>query len=166
LTTPQRPAPARDSKSNLYEAALAAVKEREDAAGQRRHLPQETRVRWMTVLLLVALVAAILLLVRPVWLAGPQAPIAESPPLAAASLRLTLLRERQRVFDFLRINGRLPGSLGEAGVSGIIRYEITGPGAFRMTASAGDSVITLTSSDSLGAFLGTSLHAIRNRGRQ
>lgn len=166
MTVPQRQPPSRDSKSNLYEAALAAVKDREDAVAQRPRPQQRTRVRWMTVLLLVALAAAVLLLVRPVWLAGPQAPVAEPPPIAAASLRLTLLRERQRVIDFLKLNGRLPANLSEAGVTGgDIHFEVTGPSSFLLSASAGDSLITLNSTDRLGTFLGESLRAIRNRAR-
>jgi hypothetical protein len=166
LTQPNRQPTTRDSKSNLYEAAIAAVKEREDVAALRPQMAQGGRLRWLTVLLVVALVAATLLLVRPTWLAGPRAPIAESPAVAAASLRLTLLRERQRVFDFAKQNGRLPQSSAEAGVAGEIRFELTGPGQFRLSASAGDSLITLYSSDPLGVFLGGSLTAIRNRGRQ
>lgn len=164
MTSPQRESrPPRDSKSNLYEAALAAVKDRQEAA-QRPQARPRTRVRWVTLLLLLGLIAAILLLVRPVWLVGPKAPPAESESIVAASFRLTLLRERQRVFDYTKRHGHLPATLVEAGSPrSDIRFQTTGPLAFNLSARAGDSLITLHSSDSLGAFLGESLKAIRNR---
>jgi len=164
MTTPPRESrPSRDSKSSLYEAALAAVKDRE-AATRRPHPRPRTRVRWMTILLLIALLAAILLLIRPVWLVGPDAPPREPEPIVAASFRLTLLRERQRVFDYTRQHGHLPATLVEAGSArNDIRFQATGADGFLLSGRAGDSLITLRSSDSMGAFLGESLKAIRNR---
>ena len=165
MTAPERK-PPRNSKSDLYEAALAAVKDREDAALSRPRGRSKSRFPWVAVLLPLILAAGALLLLRPVWLVGPTNPSHESPAVAAASLRLTLLRERQHVLDYLRSNGRLPRTLAEAGVTASdIRYEAQGDNAFRLSANAGDSLIVLSSSDSMRVFLGESLRAIRNRGR-
>jgi hypothetical protein len=162
---PAPQAPVRDTKSSLYEAALAAVKDREEAARtqQRGFVPPRGRRRRLTILLVIAAAGAALLVARPDWLAGPDAPPPEPPGLAAASLRLTLLRERRRVTDFSRTRGRLPATLLEAG-SGQddLGYEASGD-LFRLWGTAGDSLISLRSTEPFGAFLGTSLRQIRNR---
>ncbi len=167
MTSPERKPALRDSKSNLYEAALAAVKAREEEAAHRPRQKQRTRIPFLTILLLVALTAALLLLLRPVWLVGPEVPPVETPAISAASFRLTLLRERDRVFDYSRKNGHLPGSLSEAGVeAGNITFKSLGPDQFVLSGIVGDSLITLHSTDTMSVFLGHTLTAIRNRGRQ
>lgn len=170
MTPPKRPEPIRDTKSSLYEAAVAAVKEREQAqvarAGMRQQWP-ERRHRWRAVLVLVGLTGAVLLFLRPDWLAGPEGIPREPPEIAAASLRLALLRERSRVVSFERSHAHLPATLGEAGSDrSDLGYQSLGPDAFRLWGSAGDSLITLRSSDSSETFLGTSLRLLKNRGRQ
>ena len=171
MSAPQRPPPPpppRDSKSNLYEAALAVVKA-QDAAP--RQLPLFNKpaagLGWMLGLLLLGVTAAILLVVRPIWLAGPDQLPAETPAVAAASLRVSLLRERQRVLTFSREHGYLPLTLGEAGSTrDDIRYQATGSGHFVLWAQAGDSLIRLGSGDSPAEFLGSSLLRIKNRGKR
>ncbi len=167
MSPPQRQPPFRDSKSSLYEAALEVVKSSEQAATQLVSKPPARRRGWLMVLLLLALVGALLLLLRPVWLAGPQAPPPESPGIAAASLRLELLRERQRVFTFTRQHGHLPATLTETGSLGAdIQYQATGPDGFLLSGRVGDSLITLRSTDPLPTFLGESLRRFKNRGTQ
>jgi hypothetical protein len=167
MTAPERKPVLRDSKSNLYEAALAAVKAQEEVAASRPRPKQKTRLPLLTIMLLLALTAAFLLLLRPVWLVGPEAPPAQSPAVAAASFRLTLLRERDRVYDYSRRNGHLPATLAEAGgESPNISLRSTGPDQFVLSGIVGDSLITLRSTDTMSVFLGNTLRAIRNRGRQ
>jgi hypothetical protein len=166
LTQPQRPPPLRDSKSSLYEAALAVVKAQESTPRDPPLFKPGVGRGWMLVLLLLGLAGAILLLVRPLWLAGPDALPPESPSVAAASLRLTLLRERQRVLTFSREHGYLPATLGETGSThDDIRYQATESGRFVLSAQTGDSLIRLGSGDSLTEFLGGSLQRIKNRGK-
>ena len=163
MTPPQRPEPIRDTKSSLYEAALAYVKAQEEAAARApRTPPPKPRRRSIRVLLMLSLVGLVLLVLQPDWLAGPKVP-AESPGIAAASLRLALLRERQRVLDFIHRMNRLPASLAEAGdsASGFTFGRIGE--AFRISGRAGDSLITLTDSDSAAAFLGNSLKRLKER---
>ena len=161
-------APLRDTKTNLYEAAVAAmrdVNETKAAAASLARRP-ERPVAWRLALLLLGLVGALLLLLQPAWLAGPAAPPPESPAVAAASLRLGLLRERQRVFDYAQVHGRLPTTLGEAGSTrSDLHYQLSGVGTFTLSGSAGDSLILLRSTDSMKAFLGGGLQAIKNRGQ-
>lgn len=162
------PGPLRDSKSNLLEAARAAVKDREEKAVAdvvaARSVPRRRRMGLMGT---IGIAGLVLLLLQPAWLAGPGAPPPETAPIATASLRLTLLRERQRVVDYNRRHGRLPETLADAGGSlPDIRYERTGVGEFRLVGQAGDSSVVLLSSDSMRTFLGSSLTIIKNRGPQ
>lgn len=169
MTGPRSPMTSRDSKVSLYEAARAAVKDREDKAEADRatHPVPPGRRKRMGVLGLIGIVGLALLVIRPAWLAGPRAVPEEPPALAAASLRLTLIRERQRVFDFLQRTGRLPGTLVEAGGQAPgIHYTPGTDQTFSLAGEAGDSLITLHSADSLTTFLGSSLQAVRDRGRQ
>jgi hypothetical protein len=159
--------PLRDTKTNLYEAAVAAMQDVNEtkAAAALKQAPERPGT-WRLLLLLLGLAGALLLLLQPEWLAGPKAPPPETPAVATASLRLTLLRERQRVFDYARANGRLPSTLIEAGSGRTdLHYQLAGAEAFSISGSAGDSLVTLYSTDSMKAFLGTSLQAIKNRGQ-
>lgn len=160
-------APLRDTKTNLYEAAVAAMRDvnETNAATRLARKPERPRA-WRMAMLLMGLFGAVLLLLQPAWLAGPAAPPPESPAVSAASLRLGLLRERQRVFDFALAHGRLPNTLSETGSTRTaLHYQVIGAEAFSISGSVGDSLVTLHSTDSMKAFLGGSLQAIKNRGQ-
>jgi len=165
---PTLPRPIRDSKSSLYEAALQAVRSQEEAlAAKVRQQLSPRRRRWRVGLVVVGLAGAVLLVAQPEWLTGPRHIPPEPPGIAAASLRLTLLRERRRVQSFEAASGHLPLTLGEAGSSlADLGFEVFPPDAFQLWGQAGDSLITLRSSDSVGSFLGESLRLLRDRGRQ
>jgi len=168
MTAPQTES-LRDSKSNLLEAAHAAIQDQEEKLDAERaaRMAATGRRRRVGLLGTVGLAGVILLLLQPPWLAGPKALPAEPPPVAAASMRLTLLRERDRVWAYQRQHGRLPASIAEAGgsVTGIT-LSARPEGAFALTGETADSIITLRSDESLSAFLGQSLRAVRNRGRE
>lgn len=164
MTTP----PSRDSKSDLLEAARAAIRDREEKAAEAAVASRnQPRRRRMGVLAVIGIVGIVLLLVQPAWLVGPKNMPTEPPPVAAASLRLALLRQRKQVLEYAKAQGHLPEYLSESGdsVPGA-RYERTGDQAFRLSARAGDSLIVLQSSDSASVFLGSSIATIRNRGQQ
>lgn len=92
---------------------------------------------------------------------------AETPAVAAGSLRLEMFRQHSLIVAFAKAHGRLPADLAEAGDSASgVTYERTGDGTFRLTASVGDSIIVLQSSDSTEAFLGGAIAAIRKRGQR
>lgn len=158
--------PVRDSKTTLYQAAQAAIAERQAKAEADRQRLTPQRRRRLGLLAAVSVVGAALLALQPTWLAGPKTLPPEPPAIAAASVRLTLLRERERVLDFQRRTGRLPQTLTEAGVTaGGLHYQLDSSLGFVLTGYFGDSVIAIGPSDTPGAFLGTGLRAIRERGR-
>ena len=157
--------PPGDSKSALMAAARTAIQDQADKAvsakvtrGGRTH-PART-----TIFFLLALAGAVLLVVRPAWLAEPATLPPEPPAVAAASVRLTLLRERQRVFDFEKAHGHLPATLAEAGIDQAgLEYARRDSTRFELSAWTGDSLIVLRSADSISTFLGGSLKALTAR---
>jgi hypothetical protein len=169
MTVPRAERPLHDSKTNLFEAAQAAIQDQESKVDAERtaRMAVTGQRRRIGVLGMVSLVGAVLLVVQPAWLAGPKALPAETPPVAAASMRLTLLRERDRVRDFVRRTGHLPGSLAEVG-GGATTVTLTtlADGSYTLVGETADSIITLHSGDSVVAFLGESLRIVRNRGRE
>jgi len=163
LSTP----PAQDSKTDLLEAAKAVVQERNEKAERAaaRRMQPEVRRR-VGVLSLLGLAGLLVIALQPSWLTGPRALPPETPAIVEASVRLSMLREQQRVVDFLKRTGRLPATLSEAGVSVAgLGYEALPQQEFRLFAQAGDSLLVLRSSDSMTLFLGNSLREIKNRGR-
>jgi hypothetical protein len=169
MTAPRAERPQHDSKTNLFEAAQAAIQDQESKIDAERaaRMAATGRRRRIGVLGMVSIVGAVLLLVQPSWLAGPKELPAETPPVAAASMRLTLLRERDRVRDFERRAGRLPGSLEEAGGgASTVTLTVLADGTFTLVGETTDSIITLHSGEPVVAFLGESLRIVRNRGRE
>src|ERR1051326_2522057 len=169
--------PPRDSKSALLAAARSAIQEQSDKRIARAVMGgTRTNPVRIAMLVLLAVAGAVLLLVRPVWLAGrpPRGPEAagtpavapEPPDIAVASVRLSLLRERQRVVDFLSAHRRLPAALVETGSSATgITYVPQDSTRFHLSAWSGDSLITLHSEDGTASFLGSSLKALTRRGK-
>jgi hypothetical protein len=158
-----------DSKSSLYQAAKAAVQDQNEKIAEEARARAGAKGRGIRigVLALIGVAGLVVLLLNPEWLTGPKALPTEPPAIVAAALRLSLLRERQRVVDYGRQNGRLPVSSYEAGITlAGISYAREGPDGFALSAQSGDSVIVLRSSDSMSSFLGSSLLTLRDRGRQ
>jgi hypothetical protein len=160
--------PSRDSKTDLLEAAQAAVKDRAEKASEAaiaaRSVPERRR---MGVLTVIGLAGIVLLILQPTWLAGPKSVPPAPPREAAAALRIALIRQRQQLFNYATTHRRFPVSLADAGDSlPGVTYTRRGDSAFTLVGNAGDSVIVLHSGDSQAAFLGNSLRIIKNRGGQ
>ena len=144
----------------------------EEAVGQDRGQTVDRPVpptHWGIVgwgLVLLAIVAGWLFGSRPEWVFPPPT-VAEAPEVTVASMRLALVRERQRVERYREQNGRLPTTLAEAG-SSLTNIEIAaGPGdSYLLRAVEGETALELHSSDSLESFLGNSLEVILNTPRQ
>ncbi|HEX7025078.1 MAG TPA: hypothetical protein VF187_09710 [Gemmatimonadales bacterium] len=162
-----KPGPGRDSKTDLLEAAQAVMKDREEkaAANARSRMRPEVRRR-VSILTLIGALGALLVVLQPIWLAGPTSVPPESPAVTDASVRLGMLRERQRIIEFARVHGRLPATLSEAGSKTPgLGYEPGEGQTFKLFAQSGDSLLLLHSTDSMSTFLGNSLQALKNRGR-
>ncbi len=160
--------PLRDSKTDLLEAAQAAVKDREEKAAElvvaSSSIPRRRRLGTLAV---IGLAGVVLLALQPAWLIGPGAAPPDPPPMAAAGLRVAMVRQRQLLFNYARANGRLPRSLSETGDSlPGVRYTRRSDSTFTLTASAGGSEVVLQSSDTQAVFLGNSLRILKNRGAQ
>lgn len=169
MTAPRAEGPLHDSKTNLFQAAQAAIQDQESKIDAERaaRMAATGRRRRIGVLGMVSIVGAVLLIVQPTWLAGPKELPAETAPVAAASMRLTLLRERDRVRDFARRTGRLPTSLAEAGGRApTVTLSALADGSFTLVGETTDSIITLRSDESVVGFLGESLRVVGNRGRE
>jgi hypothetical protein len=143
----------------------------EEAVGQdRRQVDRraDSQTRWGIVfwgLALLAVLAGWAFGTRPEWV-FPAPVAAEAPEMTAASMRLSLVRERQRVERYREQNGRLPATLAEAG-STIPTIEIaTSPdGSYLLRAVEGGTALELHSSEDVETFLGNSLQVILNSPR-
>ncbi len=154
-------------KRELLEAAQAAVSAPAEPAAGARHAgtsrPTNWRLVWACMAVFVGVGGGVLVL-RPEWL-YPAPPPEETPALTDASLRLAMVRERQRVEAFVQQNGVLPTTMAEAGgtLAGLLLVPEAGPG-YILRYSGVDQVLELRSTDSLEAFLGNSLQVILTRG--
>lgn len=164
---PARNNPPKDTKSVLYEAAVQAVQDRAQVAKARveRSPRKKRRGTLIPVLAMIGLAGAILLLVRPNWLEGPTSLPPETPAVAAASMRVVLVRERDIILRYLRRTGSLPATLEAAGGSAAGLDYVRAGSEFSVTGHTGDSSITIHSSDSVVAFLGDSFDRLRRRSR-
>ncbi len=152
-------------KEALLRAAEEAVRQDRTHSGPRNG----PRTRWGIVgwgLVLLAGLMGWLVGTQPEWVFAPP-PNMEAPEITAASMRLALVRERQRVERYREQNGRLPATLAEAGGT-IPNLEIaTSPdGTYLLRAVEGGTVLELHSSENIETFLGNSLQVILGAPRQ
>lgn len=169
---PHRPTPPpptlRDSKSALLEAAQAAIARNQPGSRPvaRRPLPQvESSARrvFRLVLGFLLLFGSGLLVAQPAWLAGPGLP-AESAAIRSASATLALVEAVGRIQAYQLAHGRLPGSLGEAGLANpAIGYRAIGADRFEVSLPAGDSTVVLRSTDPLGPVVADAITALQRR---
>jgi hypothetical protein len=156
-----------DQKRALLEAAQAAVEDAREKELARRRGGSTRTSRTIVTVLGVSLfgMGIYLLAARPAWFFTPP-PAPETMEIREASVRLMLVREAERVKRYRAEHGRFPATLAEAGspVRGLL-FETRGDTAFRVMSPWGDGTIGLSSSDSVGSFLGNSLRIIVSRGR-
>jgi hypothetical protein len=88
----------------------------------------------------------------------------ESLEIQEASLRLAIVRERQRIEAYRISHGALPPTLEAAGGTLTdVRYRLTDNGSYFLEADIGRSSVRLTSTGSIEAVLGNSLEVILSR---
>lgn len=134
------------------------------AADARRRARARARPLIWTCTALVLFVASYLYIERPDWVFPSQAPV-ESPQLKDAGLRIGMANAAQHVEHYRQRTGRLPSTLAEAGAHGAnLSYQILANGAWQLTGRNGGAPLTLSSKESLAAFLGDSFEIIARRG--
>ena len=156
-----------DRKRALLEAAQTAVQDAHDKAAQRRGRTSSNVSRIVVTVLGLGIfgVGIYILAMRPTWFFTPPPP-PESVQIQEASVRLMLVREASRIRQYKAAHGRLPATMVEAGSSaGNVDYTRQGDSTFRLVTSWGEQTIVLSSTDSVGPFLGNSLKIIASRGR-
>ena len=156
-----------DRKQALLDAAQDAVHDAHEKAAQRRGHTSSNTSRIVVTLLGLGIFAVgiYILAIRPAWFFTPP-PAPESIQIQEASVRLMLVREASRVRSYKAAHGRLPATLVEAGSPvGNIDYTKQGDSTFRLVTTWGEQTIGLSSTDSVGPFLGNSLKVIASRGR-
>jgi hypothetical protein len=143
-----------------HQAELREAKARESEA-RRAHRGRIRPLIWISAALTMVL-CTYLLVERPEWL-FPEAGPPESAAVQEASLRIGMANAAQHVQRYRQQTSRLPATLGEAGAYGDgIEYTRIGDG-WRMTASQGQTQLTLTSRDALAPFIGKSFEVIARR---
>lgn len=168
MTAPAKTSSPDAHKEALYAAAQAALEEaktRAQAGAGRKRTPG-SRVILLALGLALLSLGVYLIGARPAWFFIPD-PAPEPVEIQEASLRLTLVREAERVRHYRAATGRLPATLEEAGSQVVGLTYVRQPNAtFTISAPLGGSTLALASTDSTAAFLGNSLQLIMRRGGQ
>lgn len=155
-----------DQKQDLLNAAQAAVADAKAKAGTRAgEAGPVSRAREIATVagLVLTLVGFALAAFRPAWFLTPP-PEPEPPVIQEASVRLTLVREAQRIHGWRMATGRLPADLAEAGtpVAGLA-YDRINDSVFAVSLPHGASLVTLRSTDSLSTFIGGAVATVAAR---
>jgi hypothetical protein len=156
-------------KQLLLDAAKAAVADAKSKADEdekarvRASTPASRSIMFSASVVLFA--ASIYLAVaRPAWFIRPPLP-PDPPVIQDASVRLTVVREAQRINAYRVTSGRLPASLAEAGaaVAGLT-YARINDSVFALSLPIGVDRMTFRSTDSVAVFLGDAVATVSARG--
>ena len=164
--TEQQPSPSEEDRKQALldaaQAALADAKSRADEADRQDHSAR-TRLSPLISCCIASAIGLYLMVARPAWFITPPPP-PDPPDIAAASVRLTLVREASRVQRFQADSGRLPLSMAEAGsdVTGV-QYDRLPDSSYVLRAVQGRDTVRLSSRDAVPLFLGNSLGLILSR---
>lgn len=160
-----RPQSSRSALAEAYEKAVKseAEKRAQNLAVQRRRFRTRAFLLGLAWVIIVGGIAAVAL--HPEWFG--LRPIAETSGERDANLRLTLYVAGQQLAAFKKQRGAFPDRLSDAGTfaPGLV-YLKTPDGGYILKLSRGTERVTLTSNDSLAAFLGPSLaRLVQQRGK-
>jgi len=158
-----RPQSSRSALADAYELAVKSQAERQaqSVAVARKRFRKRVTLLSLAWLSIAAGVAAVAL--HPEWfdLGVP----AETTSERDANLRLTLYVAGQQLAAYRKARGIYPDRLADAGkfAPGLV-YVKTPDGGYMLKLSRGEDRVTLTSNDSLSAFLRLSLTRLVQRG--
>jgi hypothetical protein len=165
VTEPQPSPSEEDRKQALLDAAQAALADAKNRADRADRQGHSSRARFSPLAsgFIASAIGLYLLVARPAWFLTPPPP-PDPPEIAAASVRLTLVREASLVQRFQADSGRLPVSMAEAGsaVAGV-QYDRLTDSSYVLRAVHGLDTVRLSSRDSVPLFLGNSLGLILSR---
>ncbi|HEU5039927.1 MAG TPA: hypothetical protein VFT84_03840 [Gemmatimonadales bacterium] len=162
--------PEKKALLEAFDTVLKAQAEEREARRQEEEARRAARARSRPVMWACA---AILLFVgtylwveQPDWV-FPNKPLPESTAVKDAGLRIGMANAAQHIERYRQRNGRLPASLAEAGAHGDgLSYERGATGeTWRLEGQNGPTSLTLTSTEPLSKFLGSSFEVISRRGR-
>lgn len=156
----------RESKGALLEAAQAAVadsRSRPPADHQPIRSSGVGRTVFQVIMVGIIGAGAAILITQPSWLVGAKlAP--ESRAVQTASATLSLVDAISKVKAFVDLRGRLPSRLDEAGVDNhAVRFKALEGTVFEVSVAAGDSVISIRSTDSLKPRVVDAILALQRR---
>lgn len=166
------PAGQTAQKQALLEAFDTVLKQQAEAreaelreAEARRRARRRVRPTIAVAAVLSLVLCSYLYIEQPEWI-FPSAAVPESVAIKEASLRIGMANVAQHVERHRQRTGALPRTLSEAGtrVDGM-SYEPLGAAAWRLVGTNGAVELTLTSKDSLRAFIGNSFEVISRRPR-
>jgi hypothetical protein len=162
--------PEKKALLEAFDTVLKTQAEEREVRRQQEEARRLARARSRPVMwacaTLVLLVGSYLGVEQPEW-AFPNAPLAESPVVKEAGLRIGMANAAQHIERYRQRNGRLPGTLAEAGAhgDGLDYQRDTAGTGWRLVGQHGATRLTLASSDSLARFLGSSFEVVSRRGR-
>ena len=158
------------AKQALFDAAVDVVRKQSEERAAERAAEEARRRQQSRVSPIIAVGLTILLGVgvymgveQPAWL-FPPAPPMESRETQDASLRISMATTMQRIERFRLAQGRLPRSLAEAGTNAAgISYEQREGDRYVLRGTSGPVQLSLSSGDSLPAFVGNSFRVLAMR---
>jgi hypothetical protein len=167
--TPAGPAAQKQALLEAFDTVLKQQAEAREAelreAEARRRARRRIRPAISAAAILTLALCSYLYIEQPQWL-FPAAAVPESVAIKEASLRIGMANVAQHLERHRQRTGALPRTLAEAGtrVDGM-SYEPLGASTWRLVGTNGGIELTLTSRDSLRAFLGSSFEVISRRPR-
>ena len=165
--TPPRPPtpsgqPDRRALLAAYQNLVRSEEDKHHSEAHRQPAEPSGRGFWITMSLAIIALSALLLL-QPGWLFTK--PAVETPEVTEASLRVRMFVEIERIERFQSDSGRLPASLGEAGVpEDGLTFQVS-EGSYILTGISGTRTLSYSPETSAMTFLGDSYRIIRERGR-
>ncbi len=152
----------RSSKAALLEAAQQATQDRTARPGPPVP-PKSGRTAFRAFLAAVSVTSAAVLLAKPLWLVGP-APPSETPAIKAATATMALVQILSQLQAYQSATGHLPATLGDVGVvDSAITYRPGAAGDFEVLMQAGDSVVSIRTTDSLKTRVVDAIRTLQGR---
>lgn len=160
-----RPQSSRSALAEAYEKAVQSEAEKKALRLAVQKKRNRTRIALLGTAWAIIAACAITVALRPDWFGLGEA--VETTAERDANLRLTLYVAGQQLAKYKRERGVYPDRLSEAGsFSAGLVYVKTPDGGYTLKLSRGTERVTLTSADSLNAFLSPSLgRLVQRRGK-